>query len=57
MHIESVNHEDSSVAIQYRDETKSHGNVYNVSVYVENNQIIVKSESTEFVVTTAPFED
>lgn len=58
MHIESIKHgSDSSVDIQYRDETKRNGGVYNVSVYVENNQIMVKAENSEWVVTTAPFED
>lgn len=58
MHIESINHEtDNSVAIRYRDETKSNGGIYNVSIYIENNQIMVKAENSEWIVTTAPFED
>lgn len=58
MRIESISHEsDSWVAIRCRDENKKNGGVYNVSVYVENNQIMVKAENAEMIVTTAPFED
>lgn len=58
MRIESVNHmSDSDINICYRDDSKFDGGIYNVYIYVENDQIMVKSENTELVVTTAPFED
>jgi len=58
MRIESVNcMSDRDINICYHDDSKLDGGVYNVFVYVENNQIMVKSENTEIVVTTAPFED
>jgi len=58
MHIESISHEsDSWVFIRYRDENKTNGGMFNVSVYVENNQIMIRAENAEMVVTTVPFED
>ena len=56
LNIESIDREsDSSVAIRCRDETK--GGMCDVSVYIENNQIMVRAENSECVVTIAPFED
>lgn len=58
MHLESVQHKtDDSVHILYRDERNSDGVEYNVSVYVENGQIMITAENAECIVTTVPFQE